>query len=291
MVRWLGIRLGTLRSSVRTHRELALENLALRHQLAVWKARQPRPRLMETDRIFWVLRSRLWTSWRHSLQVVRPETVVGWHRQGFRRYWAWKSRSRRGRPRISTEVRALIRRMSGANPLWGAPRIHGELLKLGVRVSQATVSKCILRHRRPPSQAWRTFLKNHAKDVIALDFFTVPTATVRVLFVLVMLTHSRRRLVHLNVTEHPTAEWTARQLLEACALEEAPRYLIRDRDQVYGERFWRQAQTLGIQEAERVIGSIRRECLDHVVVIANGIFARSCRSTWTTTIGPEHIYL
>jgi len=170
--------------------------------------------------------------------------------------------------------------MSISNPLWGAPRIHGELLKLGLTVSQATVSKYMLRHRRPPSQAWRTFLKNHAKDVIALDFFTVPAATFRVLFVLVMLTHSRRRLVHLNVTEHPTAEWTARQLLEACALEEAPRYLIRDRDQVYGERFSHQAQTLGIQEAviaprspwqnayaERVIGSIRRECLDHVVVI------------------------
>jgi transposase InsO family protein len=171
--------------------------------------------------------------------------------------------------------------MSGANPLWGAPRIHGELLKLGVTVSQATVWKYILRRRRPPSQAWRTSLKNHGKDLIALDLFTVPTATFRVLFVLVMLTHSRRRLVHLNVTEHPTAEWTARQLLEACALEEAPRYLIRDRDQVYGERFSRQAQTLGIQEGvisprspwqnpygERVIGSIRRECLDHVVVIS-----------------------
>jgi len=143
----------------------------------------------------------------------------------------------------------MPRRRHG-NPLWGAPRIYGELLKLGVTVSQATVSKYMLRRRRPPSQAWRTFLeKNHAKDVIALDFFTVPTATFRVLFVLVMLTHGRRRLVHLNVTEHPTAEWTARQLLEACALEEAPRYLIRDRDQIYGERFWRQAQTLGIQEA------------------------------------------
>jgi hypothetical protein len=158
------------------------------------------------DRIFWVLLSRLWTSWRHSLQLVRPETVVGWHRQGFRRYWAWKSRRRSGRPMISRELRDLIRRMSISNPLWGAPRIHGELLKLGLTVSQATVSKYMLRHRRPPSQAWRTFLKNHAKDVIALDFFTVPAATFRVLFVLVMLTHSRRRLVHLNVTEHPTAE-------------------------------------------------------------------------------------
>jgi len=224
--------------------------------------------------------SRVWENWRSSLQVVRPETVVRWHRRGFRLYWAWKSRRRSGRPMISTELRDLIRRMSCANPLWGAPRIHGELLKLGLTVSQATVSKYMVRPRRPPSQAWRTFLKNHAEHLIALDFFTVPTATFRVLFVLVMLTHSRRRLVHFNVTEHPTAEWTARQLLGACGLEEAPRYLIRDRDQVYGERFSRQAKTLDIREAviaprspwqnayaERVIGSIRRECLDHIVVI------------------------
>src|SRR5262249_37415017 len=239
----------------------------------------PRPRLSAMDRMFWVLLSRLSRSWQHSLQVVRPETVVGWHRKGFRRYWAWKSR-RCGRPVISADVRDLIRRMSYANPLWGAPRIHGELLKLGLRVSQATVSKYMVRPRRPASQAWRTFLKNHASDLIALDFFTVPTATFRVLFVLVMLTHSRRRLVHVNVTEHPTAEWTARQLLEAAAVEDLPQYLLRDRDQVYGERFSRQAKTLEIREtviaprspwqnayAERVIGSIRRECLDHVVVI------------------------
>jgi putative transposase len=281
MMRWLGIILGALQSAVRTHRELALENLALRQQLAVWKARQPRPRLSAMDRMFWVLLSRLWTSWRHSLLVVRPQTVVGWHRQGFRRYWAWKSWRRSGRPAISADLRDLIRRMSSVNPLWGAPRIHGELLKLGITVSQATVSKYMLRPRRPPSQAWRTFLTNHARDLIALDFFTVPTATFRVLFVLVMLTHSRRRLVHFNMTEHPTAEWTARQLLEACVHEEAPGYLIRDRDQVYGERFCRQAKTLGVREvviaprspwqngyAERVIGSIRRECLDHVVVIS-----------------------
>src|SRR5881398_2388703 len=280
MMRWLAILVRTLRSTIRTQRELALENLALRQQVAVWKVRQPRPQLRATDRLFWLVLSRLWKNWRSSLQVVRPETVVRWHRQGFRRYWAWKSRHRRGRPAIGREVRDLIRRMSRANPLWGAPRIHGELLKLGLTVSQATVSKYMVRPRRPPSQAWRTFLKNHAPDLIALDLFTVPTATFRVLFVLVILTHSRRRLVHFNVTEHPTAEWTARQLLETCALEEGPRYLIRDRDQVYGERFSRQAKALGIREAviaprspwqnayaERVIGSIRRECLDHVVVI------------------------
>src|SRR3989441_2997858 len=280
MVRWLGILVGTLRICRRPHRDLALENLALRQQLVVWKAREPRPRLTEMDRIFWVSLSKLWTSWRNSLRMVRPETVVGWHRQGFRRYWAWKSRRRSGRPLISTEVRDLIRRMSRANPLWAAPRIHGELLKLGLTVSQATVSKYMLRPRRPPSQVWRTFLTNHARDLIALDFFTVPTATFRVLFVLVVLSHRRRRLVHFNVTEHPTAEWTARQLIEACGQEESPRHLIRDRHQVYGDRFSRQARLLDIREAviaprspwqnayaERVIGSLRRECLDHVVVV------------------------
>src|SRR5262249_6171924 len=141
MSRWLGTVIATLRSCVRTHRELALENLALRQQLAVWKAREPRPQLTEMDRIFWVFLSRLWTNWRQSLHVVQPETVVRWHRQGFRRYWAWKSRRRSGRPAISAELRDLIRQMSSANPLWGAPRIHGELLKLGLTVSQATVSK------------------------------------------------------------------------------------------------------------------------------------------------------
>ncbi len=264
----------------RTQRELALENLALRQQVAVWKVRQPRPQLTATDRLFWVVLSRLWKNWRSSLQVVRPETVVRWHRQGFRRYWAWKSRHRWGRPVIGREVRDLIRRMSRANPLWGAPRIHGELLKLGLTVSQATVSKYMPRQRRPPSQVWRTFLKNHAQDLIALDFFTVPTATFRVLFVLVVLSHGRRRLRHFNITEHPTAEWTARQLIEGCGPEDSPRYLIRDRDQIYGERFSRQAKMLDIREtviaprspwqnayAERVIGSIRRECLDHIVVI------------------------
>ncbi|MFQ5946300.1 MAG: integrase core domain-containing protein [Anaerolineae bacterium] len=280
MVRWLGIVIGTLRSALRTHRELALENLVLRQQLAVLKARRPQPRLSEADRIFWVVVSRLWKNWRGCLLVVRAETVVRWHRQGFRRYWAWKSRRPRGRPEIDTEVRDLIRRMSQANPLWGAPRIHGELLKLGLTVSQATVSKYMLRHRKPPSQTWRRFLRNHAKDLIALDFFTVPTATFRVLFVLLVLSHDRRRILHVNVTEHPTDTWTARQLVEAWGPDQTSRYLLRDRDGVYGERFSRQARVLDLREAviaprspwqnpygERVIGSIRRECLDHVVVI------------------------
>src|SRR3989442_3710595 len=206
MVRWLGILLRTFRSAVRTRRELALENLALRQQLAVWKARQPRPRLTEMDRIFWVPLSRLWTSWQHSLQVVRPETVVGWHRQRFRRYWAWKSRARRGRPRISREVRALIRRMSGANE--ERQRSH----RVGfLHGAHGDLSSAVRARDADPQQA-------------AAGAFECDGAST-------------------------TAEWTARQLLEACALGEAPRDLIRDRHQVYGERFSRQAQTLGTQEA------------------------------------------
>ncbi len=254
----------------------------LRQQLAVLKHIDPRPRLTDADRFFWVLVSRVWSGWRNALHVVKPETVVRWHRQGFRYYWRWKSRGR-GRPRIDGEVRDLIRRMCRANPLWGAPRIHGELLKLGIEISETTVAKYMIARRGPPIQTWRTFLQNHAKELIALDFFTVdtvPTATVRVLFVLVILSHDRRRILYFNATGHPTAAWTARQLLEACGTEETSRYLIRDRDAIYGEAFHRQAAALGIKQtsiapqspwqnpyAERVIGSIRRECLDHMIVL------------------------
>ena len=198
MLKWLAIIVRTLRSALRPQRELALENLVLRQQLAVLKHRHPRPRLTDADRLFWVVLSRLWPGWRDSLHVVQAETVVRWHRQGFRYYWRWKSR-RCGRPKIDSEIKGLIRRMCLANPLWGAPRIHGELLKLGIDVSEATVSKYMVRRRGPPSQTWRTFLENHAKELIALDFFTVPTATFRVLFVLIILSHDRRRILHFNV--------------------------------------------------------------------------------------------
>lgn len=187
--------------------------------------------------------SQIWAGWRNCLHIVRPETVVRWHRQGFRYYWRWKSRPR-GRPRIDPAIRYLIRRMCRANPFWGAPRIHGELLKLGLNISEATVSKYMIKRCGPPSQGWRTFLANHVKDTIALDFFTVPTATFRILYVLVILSHDRRRIVHVNVTEHPTAAWTAQQLLDACGLDEEPRYLLRDRDAIYGEEFRRRAAAL-----------------------------------------------
>jgi putative transposase len=215
MVRWLGIVLGTLRSTVRTHRELALENLALRQQLAVWKARQPRPRLTEMDRIFWVLLSRRWRSWQHSLQVVRPETVVGWHRQGFKRYWTWKSRPRSGRPAMGTEIRDLIRRMSRANPLWGAPRVHGELLKLGLTVSQATVSRYMLRSEAAITGVANVF-KESRQGSHRVGFLHGAYGDVSSPIRARDADPHRRRLVHFNVTEHPTAEWTARQLLEVC---------------------------------------------------------------------------
>ena len=279
MLKWLRIIVGTLRSSVRSHRELALENLALRQQLATLKFRYPRPQLTDSDRLFWVVLCRLWPGWTDVLHIVQPATVIRWHRQGFRHYWRWKSR-RRGRPRIGGETKQLIRRMCLANPLWGAPRIHGELLKLGMEVSEATVSKYMIRHRGPPSQSWRSFLQNHSKEFISLDFLTVPTANFKVLFVLVILSNDRRRILHFNVTDDPSAAWTAQQLVEACGVDDKPKYLVRDRDAIYGGAFRRKAEALGIKEiltayrspwqnpyAERVIGSIRRECLDHVIVL------------------------
>ena len=222
MTKWFPVLLNTFVSLFRSRRDLAFENLVLRQQLAVLKEKGARPRLSASDRSFWVLVSRLWPRWRDALHIVRPETVIRWHREGFRRHWARKCRSK-GRPVLDPKVRELIRRMSLANPLWGAPRIHGEMLKLGIEISQTSVAKYMIRSRKPPSQGWRTFLQNHAKEIIATDFFTVPTATFRVLFVLVILSHDRREILHTNVTESPTAEWTARQVIEAIGLDAAPK--------------------------------------------------------------------
>lgn len=273
--------LSSLRRSLQTRAVLHAEILALRHQLLVLqRANQNRGlRLRAWDRVLWVWLSRLWSGWRWALVVVKPETVIGWHRRGFRLYWNWKSRTGKGRPAVAGEIQELIRTMSVANPRWGAPRIHGELLKLGIDISQATVAKYMVRPRKAPSQTWKTFLRNHVKDLVSADFLVVPTVTFRLLFVFVVLAHDRRKLVHFGVTAHPTAEWTAQQLREAFPWDEAPRYLLRDRDQSYGEPCSQTAAWLGIEEvltaprspwqnpyAERLIGSIRRECLDHVMV-------------------------
>jgi putative transposase len=261
------------------HRAVALEKLALRHQLAVFTRRNQRPPLRRRDRILWVLLAHAWRDWRSALVMVQPDTVVRWHREWLRRRWRQRSKADRpGRPSTDAAIRSLIAQMSAANPLWGARRIHGELHKLGVDIAERTVSRLIRHRHRPPSQTWRTFLTNHVTSLVSMDFFTVPTVTGRVLFVLVLLSHHRRR-IHLRITEHPTAEWTAQQIIEAFPEASAPHWLLRDRDAIYGEVVRRRLATMGIQEVvsapsspwqnpyvERLIGSVRRECLDHVIV-------------------------
>jgi len=263
------------------HRQLALENLALRQQLAVYKRTVNRPKLQRSDRLLWVWLSRVWPAWRQALVIVAPATVLRWQRRRFRRHWATLSGRRpAGHPPVDAAIKALVRRMAAANPLWGAPRIHGELLKLGIDVAERTVSRLLSKRRSPPSQTWRTFLTNHVQDLVSIDFFTVPTARLRVLFVFVVLAHDRRRVLHFNVTEHPTAASTAQQIVDAFPDDSAPSYLLRDRDSVYAHVFRQRVKGMGVGEvltaphspwqnpfAERLIGSIRRECLNHVLVL------------------------
>jgi putative transposase len=226
----------SLRLVIRSRASLHLEIIALRHQLAVVnRSRRPRLRLTSADRMLWVWLSDAWRGWRSAVLIVKPDTVIAWHRRGFRLFWTWKSRLRTGRPAVPPDVRSLIRTLSTANPLWGAPRIHGEPLKLGISISQSTVAKYMRRHPGSPSQSWRTFLTNHASQIMAADLFVVPTVTFRLLFVLVILGHSRRRIIHVAITEHPSAAWTAQQLRNAFPEHEAPRYLVHDRDAVFAD--------------------------------------------------------
>ena len=272
----------TIRSRFKKTFDLTLENLALRQQLAIMKRSSKRPQMHPRDRLFWVLLSRIWSGWQDALIVVKPDTVVRWHKKGFKLFWRYKSRRKgSGRPPIRPDVLNLIRRMAEANPLWGAPRIHGELLKLGIEICERTVSNLMpSRGPKPPSQTWRSFLKNHMPSMVSMDFFTVPTATFRVLFVLVILSHSRREVLHFNVTASPSAEWTSQQVVEAFPWDRAPKYLLRDRDSIYGGFFRQRVANMGIREVitarqspwqnafvERFIGSIRRECLDHMVIL------------------------
>ena len=273
--------LACMAALVRSRASLHLEHLALRHQLAVYQQSVPQPHLRATDRLFWAWLSRLWSGWQQALTFVQPRTVIAWQRRRFRNYWRQLSQQGiPGRPAMAKEVRELIRTMWQTHPTWDAPRIVGELRKLGIEVAKATVEKYRVQMRKPPSTTWKTFLNNHMQDLVSLDFFTVPTVTYKVLFVLLILTHERRRVVHLNVTEHPTAEWTTQQIINAFPWDEAPRYLLRNRDRAYGASFRRRVRHMGIEEVliapqspwqnpyvERLIGSIRRECLDHVVVL------------------------
>ena len=264
----------------RSRASLAAEVLVLRHQINVLRRNSPKRQTFSTaDRLILVGLYRLAPTVLSALAIVKPETVIKWHRVGFRSYWRWKSRRRGGRPTVAPEIRKLIREMSIANPLWGAPRIHGELLKIGIDIGQTGVAKYMARRRDPPSQGWRTFLRNHADGIAAMDLFVVPTISFRLLYGLLIMGHGRRQILWFGVTAHPTAEWIANQVTEACGWEQAPRYLIRDRDGAYGEVFIRRLRSMGIRDrptsprspwqnayAERLIGSIRRECLDHVVV-------------------------
>jgi transposase InsO family protein len=280
MIAFLSLFLHILVSPVKTQARLEAEIVLLRHQLNVLRRRVPsRPRLSVTDRLLFVWLYRLFPSVLSAITIIQPDTIIRWHRMGFRLYWRWKSRSRGGRPKVPMEIRRLIRDMSLANRLWGAPRIHGELLKLGIEVAQSTVAKYMARRGRGRSQTWKTFLRNHAAGIAAMDFLIVPTVGFWLLFVLVILRHRRRRLISLSVTAHPTADWIARQITDAFPWNEAPDYLIRDRDGSYGHAVTRRLAAMGIRDhptsprspwqnghAERLIGSIRRECLDHVVV-------------------------
>jgi putative transposase len=268
-------------SFLQSRQTLHLRILALQHQLAVYKQTVARPRLRPTDRLFWAWLSRLWPAWQSALEFVQPRTVIAWQHKRFREHWRRLSqRGTPGRPALAKEIRDLIRQMWQANPTWGSPRMVGELRKLGIEVAKSTVEKYRPRPKKPLSPTWKTFLKNHVQDLVAMDFFVVPTVTFRVLFVLVILAHDRRRIVHFNVTEPPTAQWTAQQVVEAFPWDEAPRYLLRNRDRIYSGAFRRRVKHMGVKEVltapqspwqnpyvERLIGSIRRECLDQVIVL------------------------
>jgi transposase InsO family protein len=275
-------------SLFKSRARLEAENLVLQQQIHVLRRRMPkRPALTNVDRLIFVWLYRWFPSTVGALAIIRPETVIRWHRVGFRAYWRWRSGKQVGRPTVSAELRTLIAEMSRANPLWGAPRIHGELLKLGFDVAQSTVAKYMVRRRGPPSQGWKTFLRNHVSHVGAIDLFVVPTAGFKLLYGLVIIRLQRRHLVWINVTTNPTADWIARQITEAFPWEQAPQYLIRDRDASYGHAVTRRFVAMGIRDrptaprspwqnayVERLIGSIRRECLDHVVILGEAHLRR-----------------
>jgi len=269
---------------------LAIENAVLRQQILALQRGVKRVRLEVTDRMFWIFLRRFVRGWRDLLFIVQPETVIRWHRRGFRYYWRKRSPGKPGRPPLDRELVALIQRLSTENPLWGAPRIQSELALLGLRVGETTVAKYMVRKPHRDTQSWRTFLRNHMSVAAACDFFTVATVTFKMLYVFIVLSHGRRRVLHVNVTRHPTEVWTARQLVEACFDEAKPQFLHRDRDSIYGPVFKRRAEAFGIDEVlsapqspwqnplvERAIGSIRRECTDHIIALGERHLLRVLR--------------
>jgi Integrase core domain len=292
MIALLCFVLTVLVSPFKSKSRLEAENAALRHQVVVLRRMvHRRVRLTNSGRLFFIQLYRWFPSVLKVITVIRPETLVRWHRGGFRHYWRWKSRSFGGRPQIDTELRALIRQMSVENPLWGAPRIDGELLKLAFEVAQSSVAKYMVKRTGPPSQGWGTFLHNHAPNIAAVDLFVVPAVGFDLLYAFIIIRLDGRDLVWINVTTSPTAKWIARQLTEAFPWNEAPLYLIRDRDRIYGAIVTRRLQAMGIRDkpvapaspwqngfAERLIGSIRRECLDHFIVFSEAHLRRILRT-------------
>ena len=290
MLRLVSISFNWLTQKLNIVAYLTAENIALRQQLSVLKRNHSRPVLRERDRVFWKLLSHVWPDWRDALLIVQPETVIRWHRRAFKLYWRHKSRNHeRGRPSLDSEVKLLVLRLSAANRLWGAPRIHGELLKLGIEISERSVSGIICQHNhKPPSQTWKAFIQNHMMDMVAVDFLVIPTIRFKLLFVFVVLSHDRRRVVHFNVTSNPTAQWTAQQIVEAFPWSTAPKYLLRDRDKIFGSIFQRRVSSLGITEVltayrspwqnayvERINGSIRRECTDQIIGLSEVLLKKT----------------
>ena len=288
VIAFLGLVLIYVRDSFRSRETLKAEIILLRHQLNVLRRKKPaKIPLLRIDRALIVWLYRLFPALLNAILIVKPQTVIGWHRAGYRAWWRWRSRGSVGRPKIDRELRDLIRQMCRDNPLWGAPRIHGELLLLGFSVAQATVSNYLPRRGRGSPQGWRTFLRNHADAIVSLDLLTIPTIDFERLYALVILKHLRREIVRISVTGHPTSEWLARQLTEAFPWDTAPSILIRDNDKAFGQVFQRRAHAMGIRDhpiapkspwqngyVERVIGSIRRECLDHVIVFGEAHLQR-----------------
>jgi putative transposase len=281
MIDFLKLLILTAVPTTQNQKALSVEILALRQQLALLKLKKPRPPLKNLDRLFWIAVSKLRHNWRNMLVIVKPETVIGWHQKGFRLFWKIKCRNgKRGRPKISIEVRNLIRKISTENPTWGSPRIEGELSKLGYTVRKSTVEKYMVKKPKPLSPTWRTFLKNHAKDIVACDFFTVPTITFSTLYVFFFIEHTRRKIVHFNISTSPFSEWAANQLTHAFPYDAAPKYLICDRDPKFQGAFRKRAKVMNISQiltapkspkmnavCERVIGTLRRECLNHCIIL------------------------
>jgi transposase InsO family protein len=284
MFRFLCLWLGAIFRLFRLRQDLLVENLALRQQLSVLKRRNRRPKLAALDKLFWVLARRFWSGWEKSLLIVTPETVVRWHRAGFRLYWRLISKVKKqvGRHSLSKEVRDVIFRIVAENPTWGAPRIHGELLMLGFDVSERSVSRWMKRAPRDSERArrWLAFLRNHREAIAAMDFFTVPTVTFQLLYCLFIIRHGRRQIVHFNVTRHPTSSWIVQQLREAFPYQSVPRFLLFDHDQKYGLEVHAGIHSLQITAvqtsirspwqngvAERWVGSCRRDLLDHIIAV------------------------